>query len=85
MYRQNQENIGSFIENEYKHEFTYRLTKDEWAIQQGYEHEIDVGYNAGDVRFGNVKKTVVYILADDIDGDMKEQKWLLAKNTIFTK
>jgi len=79
MYRQNEENIGSFIEKEFKHEFTYRLTKDKWAIEQGYEHEIDVGFNAGDVRFANVKKTVVYILCDD----GVEQKWLLAKNTVF--
>jgi len=79
MYRQNEENIGSFIEKEFKHEFTYRNTKDEWAIKQGYEHEIDVGYNAGDVRFANVKKTVAYVLWDD----RVEQKWLLAKNTVF--
>ena len=85
MYRQNEENIGSFIEKEFKHEFTYRVTKDKWAIEQGYEHEIDVGFNAGDVRFGNVKKTVAYVLCDDLDGNAVEQKWLLAKNTVFVK
>ena len=90
MYRQNQENIGSFIEKEFKHEFTYRKTKDEWAINQGYEHEIDCGTipNGSDsfgfnceIRFANVKKTAVYILCDD----GVEQKWLLAKNTVFKK
>lgn len=81
MYRQNEENIGSFIEKEFKHEFTYRSTKDEWAIEQGYEHEIDVGYNAVDIRFANVKKTVTYVLS----GDGVEQKWVLAKCTVFVK
>ena len=95
MYRQNQDNIGSFIEKEFKHEFTYRATKDKWAINQGYEHEIDVGtipngsdsfgFNAGDVRFANVKKTVAYVLCDDLEGNAVEQKWLLAKNTVFVK
>ena len=84
MYRQNQENIGSFIEKEFKNEYTYRLTKDEWAIDQGYEHEIDCGFN-GEVRFGTVKKTVAYVLCNDQDGNTVEQKWLLARNTIFTK
>jgi len=88
MYRQNEENIGSFIEKEFKHEFTYRNTKDEWAIAQGYKHEIDVGYN-GDVRFANVKKTVAYVLEHNPVGivplcdDGLEQKWVLAKNTVF--
>ena len=83
MYRQNEENIGSFIEKEFKHGFTYRNTKDQWAIEQGYEQEIDVGYNAGDVRFANVKKTVAYVLCDDLDGNAVEQKWILAKCTVF--
>jgi len=82
MYRQNQENIGSFIEKEFKNEYTYRLTKDEWAIDQGYEHEIDVS-PLNNIRFGNVKKTVAWILCDDLDGNAVEQKWLLARNTIF--
>ena len=85
MYRQNEENIGSFIEKEFKHEFTYRSTKDEWAIEQGYEHEIDVSVNAGEVRFANVMKTVAYVLCDGLYGNMVEQKWLLAKNTVFVK
>lgn len=84
MYRQNEENTGIFIEKEFKHEFTYRVTKDAWAIEQGYNHEIDVGFN-GEVRFGNVKKTVAYVLCGDLDGNAVEQKWLLAKNTLFKK
>lgn len=78
MYRQNEENIGSFIEKEFKHEFTYRSTKDEWAIAQGYEHELDVS-TSGEIRFANVKKTVAYVLS----GEGVEQKWLLSKNTVF--
>ena len=78
MYRQNEENIGSFIEKEFKHEFTYRITKDEWAIAQGYKHEIDCGFN-GEILFANVKKTVAYVLC----GDGVEQKWVLAKCTVF--
>ena len=80
MYIQNQENIGSFIEKEFKHQFTYRNTKDAWAIEQGYEHEIDVA-TSGEIRFANIKKTVAYVLS----GDGVEQKWLLAKNTEFSK
>ena len=93
MYRHNEENIGSFIEKEFKHdsgrtlrarpEFTYRVTKDEQAIAKGYEHEIDVSVNAGEVRFANVMKTVAYVLCDGLYGNMVEQKWLLAKNTVF--
>ena len=84
MYRQNEENTGSFIEKEFKHEFTYRVTKDKWAIEQGYLHEIDCGFN-GEIRFANVKKTVAYVLCDDLDGNAVEQKWTLAKNTVFNK
>ena len=82
MYRQNEENIGRFIEKEFKHEFTYRNTKDKWAIAQGYRHEIDCGFN-GEIRFRNVKKIVVYVLCDDLDGNAVAQKWILAKCTMF--
>lgn len=53
------DNIGYFVEKEHKHEFTYRLTNDPWALAFGFKHECDVGSNPQEVRFCTVKKTRV--------------------------
>ena len=45
MYRQHKDNIGYFVEKEFKNEFTYRETKDEWAIKHGFKYECDVGFH----------------------------------------
>jgi len=82
MYRLDQPTLGYFVEREYKMEFTYRLTEDEWAVSKGYTHEVDV---MDGTRFARVKKTVAYVLCDG-EGwyeDPKEQKWFLSKNVEF--
>lgn len=85
MYLTKPENLGYFTEKEFKCDFTYRKTTDGWAIANGYEYEIDVGF-CGDIRFANIMKTVAYVLCDapEVNENMIEQKWMI-KNTVFTK
>lgn len=77
MFKFNTDNIGYFVEKELKNEFTYRLTKNEWALHFGLIHEIDVGLG---VRFGLVKKTVCLIAIDEDNGNPVIEKWKLSKN-----
>ena len=67
---------GEFQEVDHGHYFTYRLTQDAWALQEGYTHEIDV---LDGVRYGIVKKTVAYICVDE---NMTE-KWFIRKHVIY--
>lgn len=83
MYRCHPENIGEFTEVDYNKNFTYRKTKDAWALEHGLEHEIDMVLG---VRFGNVKKTVAYVAIDEAsDGSAVMQKWKIKKHIVFTK
>ncbi len=80
MFRQNDNNLGYFVEKEFKHEFTYRLTTDEWALDHGFKHEID----CGEIRFGNVSKTRAYICSgEDEDGRPDVETWNLSKHVIY--
>ena len=72
------DNIGAIQEKDTGNWFTYRLTKDEWAIKNGFLHELDVldGY-----RFANVKKTVTYVSVDeDAEGKPVIEKWIIKKH-----
>lgn len=83
MYRYNPENIGEFTEVDYGKNFTYRNTSNLWALQQGLQHEVDVGDS---VRFANVKRTVAYIAIDeDAKGNAVLEKWQIKKHVVFTK
>ena len=81
MYRQHQENIGYFVEKEFKHEFTYKETRDEWALKHGFKHEID----CGEIRFGNVKKTRAYVVINEDSGSPILETWVITKNVVFVK
>lgn len=79
----NFDNIGAFQEKEKGHWFTYRPTTDQWALQQGFLHEIDVldGY-----RFGNVKKTVAFIAVDEDEfGQAVVERWEIKKHTYYSQ
>lgn len=88
-----QDNIGAFQEKDYGKWFTYRETWDEWARSNGFMHEIDVMdalakqecYNMG-IRYGNVKKTVVYIVVDEAaDGSPVIEQWHIKKHEVYQK
>lgn len=83
MYRQHDNNVGYFVEKEFKYEFTYRKTTNEWALGYGFEYEFDVGYST-EVRFCNVKKTRAYIVVEeDETGLPVVQTWVLSKHVVF--
>lgn len=82
MYRYNSENVGEFYEWEHDKNFTYRETKNEWALSKGLKHEIDCGNSS--VRFGNVRKTVANICVDEAeDGSPVLSKWFIKKHVTF--
>ena len=82
MYRQHDNNIGYFVEKEHKHEFTYRLTNNAWALEHGFKHECDVGYNPQEIRFCTVKKTRVDMCYDE-RGEPMVETWVISKNVVF--
>jgi hypothetical protein len=63
------ENTGYIKEKEFGLEYTYKTTRDSWALSMGYTHEIDCSF--GCIRFARIKKTVAYICIDE----NKEEKW----------
>ena len=84
MYRQHDNNIGYFVEKEHKHEFTYRLTNNPWALAFGFKHECNVGYNPQEIRFCNVKKTRVDMCYDEDErGEPMVETWVITKNVVF--
>jgi len=83
MYRQHQDNKGYFVEKDYKNEFTYRKTTNEWALEHGFEYEMDVGFYK-EVRFCNVKKTRAYVCTDEDDsGKPVVETWIISKHITF--
>ena len=46
-----------------KHWANFSMTTDEWALAQGFKHE--VVFNKDNVRFANVLKTVVHVATDE--------------------
>jgi hypothetical protein len=83
-YTSNPENVGEIQEKEFGNWFTYRETKNLWAITNGLFDEID--FIDGNIRFGNVKRTVAYIAVDeDEKGNPILDKWELKKNIIYKK
>lgn len=83
MYRQHDDNIGYFVEKDYKHEFTYRLTKDEWALEHGFKYEANVGFDG--ILFCNVKKTRAYVCTgEDTYGEPVVETWVLSKHVVFS-
>ena len=79
MMKYHEKNVGEF-RNELGNYYTYRKTTDVWALAQGFEYEIDV---RDGVRFGNVKKTVVYICVDEDEYGPVVEKWQLKRNTVY--
>jgi hypothetical protein len=81
MRRMNEQNVGEFQEADFGSYFTYKRTNDFWALQHGFQHEIDV---LDGIRYGNVKKTVVYICADENEvGAPVINKWNIKKHLIY--
>ena len=55
--------VGQFTNCEFNVNFDYRICGDDWGMRNGFAHEIAM--SDGSTRFGNVKKTVVYICIDE--------------------
>lgn len=74
-------NIGEFQEVDHGSYFTYKATNDKWAIDNGYNHEIDV---LDGLRYANVKKTVAYVVVDeDVDGMPVVEKWSIKRHNVY--
>lgn len=74
---------GIFQEKDKGNWFTYRPTNDQWALDNGFLHEIDV---LDGVRFANVKKTVVYVCVDeDAYGKSVVERWDIKGHEDWTK
>lgn len=84
MYKYHPDNIGYFVENDFKHEFTYKKTTNEWALKYGFEYETCCG--GTESRFCNVKKTRAYIVVDEgVDGKPVVETWVLSKHVVFSE
>ena len=87
MYKWQADNLGSFVEVDVGHTFTYRHTKDEWAIKNGLPHEVDVGY---DTRFAKVTASRCYMSIDegaDAQGNSVPviEVWKIRNHRVFNK
>ena len=81
MYRYNSINSGEFYECDFDKNFTYRETKNEWALSNGLKHEIDV---LDGVRFANIRKTVANVCVDEAsNGTPVTEKWFIKKHVVF--
>lgn len=85
MYKISANNIGEFVEVDHGLSFTYTdadPVKDRHFIAEGYPHLIDT---VGGLRYGLVKKTVLYIVVDEIDEGLVTEKWKIKKHIIYKK
>lgn len=78
MLRDNQNCTGEFQEKDHGKFFTYRLTKDQWALSKGFTHEVDV---LDGIRYAVVKKTVAKVLLDE---DQVES-WNIKNHNIYIR
>ena len=62
MWRHHPDNLGEFKEKSHGKIFSYKPTKDQWALNNGFKHEVDV---LDGVRFANVLATVVHVCVDE--------------------
>jgi hypothetical protein len=85
MYRMSSKIIGEFVEVEHGLSFSYALCdpeKDQFFIEKGYPHIIDM---IGGIRYGLVKKTVIYIVVDENEEGLVVEKWNIKKHIIYNK
>jgi hypothetical protein len=68
---------GEFFLKETGKYFTFRPTNNQWALEHGLTHEIDV---LDGIRFGIVKKTAAYVAVDEAaDGSPVGQSWCISR------
>ena len=64
--------------------FSFRTTKDKWAISQGFESELDM--SDGSVRFCNILKTRIKVITDvDTEGKPVIETWGMKKIYYYDK
>lgn len=82
MINYNVRNIGEFTEVDFGHCFTYRETKDSWAIKNGLTHEVDVAY---ETRFARITKSRCYMCIDEgSDGKPVIEKWKIKNHKVYS-
>ena len=81
-YTYTKDPIGCFVEKDTGNYFEYSVNDDGLMLQ--YPHKIWVGGQGGcgdqGYRYGLVKKTVAYVVVDEDDCGLVEEKWQLKKN-----
>ena len=83
MIRFDQPNIGEIREADHGKWFSYRETKDPWALERGLPHELDV---LDGVRFAKVLKTVAHVCCDEAaDGSPKLAAWKIKKHIVYVR
>lgn len=83
MHKFNEENLGEFQEKDYGKYFTYKNTSDEWALSQGFYHEVDV---LDGVRYAKVLTTIAHIAIDeDAEGKTVVEIWKIKKHIRYNR
>lgn len=81
-YTYTQNPIGVFVERDTGNYFEYSVNDD--GLMKKYPHKIWVGGGGvcgmSGYRYGLVKKTVAYIVTDEDDDGLVEEKWYLKSN-----
>lgn len=76
-----QEPSGNFVHKETKKNFHWWDTKDKWALENGFPHEIGVGHDKNETRYAHVKGTVAHVAVDEgPDGKPVTEKWPIKDN-----
>jgi len=73
---------GEFQHGETKKWFTYKDADHPWAKENKLPHQIYVGPNAEETRFGHVKGSVAHVAVDENpDGTPKMEKWSIKNHS----
>jgi len=73
---------GDFQHGETKKWFTYKDADHPWAKEHKLPHQIYVGPNAEETRFGHVKGSVAHVAVDENpDGTPKMEKWSIKNHS----
>ena len=81
MLRSPEGKTGEFQEASYGKWFTYQVTTNPWALEQGFTHEVDV---LDGVRFARILKTVAHVCVDeDESGKAITEAWKLKNHSVY--
>ena len=83
--------IGYFVENDYGRPFEYKNNPEKVLLPDlktgrntEYPHLVFVGPEGDQLRWALVKKTVAYVVVDEIDTDVyRIEKWNIKKHRFY--